>query len=53
MNPIIFFWIDTDLCDSNHSGKHGMISEEYIIEIDFTCLLIVDEVTVSVVDTVE
>lgn len=53
MNPIIFFWIDTDLCDSNDCGEHGMIGEEYIIEIDFTCLLIVDEVTVSVVDTVE
>ncbi len=53
MNPIILFGIDTDLCDSNDCGKHGMISEEYIIEIDFTCLLIVDEVTISVVDTVE
>lgn len=53
MNPIILFGIDTDLCDSNYCGEHGMIGEKDIIEIDFTCLLIVDEVTVSVVDTVE
>lgn len=53
MNTILFFGVDADLSDGQESGKHGMIGEEDVIKINFSCLGIIDEVSVSVVDTVE
>lgn len=53
MHSIILFRVDTDLCDCNCSCEERMIGEKYIVEVHFACLLVVDEVTECVIDTVE
>ena len=53
MDSIFFFGINANLGDCQEGGKHGMIGEEDIVEIDFSGLGIIDEVAVSVVDTIE
>lgn len=53
MDSILLFRIDTDLSDCNYCSEECMIGEENIVEIDFASLLVIDEVSVSVVDTVE
>lgn len=53
MHSVILFWVDTDLCDCNCSGEECMIGEKDIVEVDFACLLVVDEVSIRVIDTVE
>lgn len=53
MDPIILFWIDTNLCDGHNSSEQSMICEEYVIEINLACLLVTDKVAISVIDSVE
>lgn len=53
MHSIIFFGVNTNLGNGKDCGEHGMVCEEDVIEIDFPCLSVVNEVTVGIVDTVE
>ena len=53
MDPILFFWINTNLRDCQDGGKHGMIGEKDIVKINFSGLGVINEVAVSVIDTVE
>lgn len=53
MNPIILFGVDADLRNCHYGRKECMICEEDIIKIDFTCLLVINEISISVIDSIK
>lgn len=53
MDAILFFGVDTNLCDSQESSKQGMVGKEYIVEVDFAGLRVINKVAIGVVDSIK
>ena len=53
MDAVVLFGETADLCEGEEGGKDGMVGEEDIVEVDFACLVLADEVAVGVVEWVE
>ena len=50
MDAVVLFGETADLCEGEESGKDSVVGEENIVEIDFTCLVLADEMAVGVVE---
>ena len=46
MDAVVFFGETADLCECEQGGEDSVVGEEDIVEVDFACLVIADEVSV-------
>ena len=53
MDAIVLFGEAADLSECEEGGEDGVVGEEDVVEVDFACLIVADEVAVGVVEGVE